>query len=82
MSSVSRPFLVSTLTALLLKPRLHYVTLRIEAAGRPMTGLGVWRSTLCAGTAVPCAQQHRSSVAAFIPRTKAAKRMALSAPKA
>ena len=25
---------------------------RIEAAGRLMTGLGVWQSTLCVGTAV------------------------------
>ena len=52
---------------------------RIGSAGRLMTGLGVWQSTLCVGTAVPFVRPYASSAAACIPRTKATKRMALSA---
>ena len=36
---------------------------RIEAAGLPMTELGVWRFTHCAGTALPFVQQYGSSAA-------------------
>ena len=42
------------LSRLLLAPALAAMLLlaRIEAAGPPMTGLGVWRSTCSAGTVV------------------------------
>jgi hypothetical protein len=45
------------LSRLLLAPALAAMLLlaRIEAAGLPTMGLGVWRSTRCAGNAVPCA---------------------------
>src|SRR6516165_7712841 len=45
-----------------------------------MTGVGVWRSTPYVGTAVPFAPPCGSSAAAFIPRTKATERVAVSAP--
>ena len=51
----------------------------IEAAGLLMTGLGVWRSTRCAGTALPFVQRHGSSVAGCIPRIKTINRVDLSA---
>jgi hypothetical protein len=44
-----------------------------------MTGVGAWRSTPYEGTAVPFAPPFGSSVAAFIPRTKATERVAVSA---
>ena len=52
---------------------------RIEAAGLPMTGLGVWRSTRCAGTALPFVRRYGSSVAACILRIKTINRVDLSA---
>jgi hypothetical protein len=57
MKHLSRLLLAPTLAAVLLlacAPTLP----RVGSAGRPTTGVGVWRSTPCAATAVPCAQQR------------------------
>ena len=52
MKVLSRPFLVATLAFSLLGFASAPTNAAHRGGGLPTTALGVWRSTLCAGTAV------------------------------
>jgi hypothetical protein len=79
MRNLSRPFLAPTLAAVLLGFASSPLNAARRIAGSPYDGTLMWRSTPYAGTAGPFAPPCGSSVAAFIPRTKATKRVAASA---